>query len=56
MTIQHRGETRKRLVATYIDERDRDRLYLLASEEDRSVAAVIRRALRAGLARSEERR
>jgi predicted transcriptional regulator len=57
VTIQKRGATNKRsLIGAYIDTHERDRLYLLAQAEDRSVSALIRRALRAELARSEERR
>ena len=44
------------LVSAYIEEADRDRLVPLARDEDRSVSAVVRGALRAELARSDERR
>jgi hypothetical protein len=43
---------RRALIAARIDRTERDRLFTLARAEDRSVSAVVRRALRAELERS----
>jgi post-segregation antitoxin (ccd killing protein) len=53
--IQNRTKDRA-LVAAYVNLDERDLLFRLAREEDRSVSAVVRRALRAELARSQEQR
>jgi hypothetical protein len=53
--IQNRTKDRA-LVSAYVNLEERDQLFSLAREEDRSVSAVVRRALRAELARSQEKR
>lgn len=55
-TYRGRRMRDRSLVSAYIDAEERERLYTLAREEDRSASAILRRALRAELARSEERR
>ena len=54
MKIQNRGSAAKEraLVAAYLDLDERERLFTLARLEDRSVSAVVRRAVRAELERS----
>ena len=52
MKIQHRGGATKDLVAAYVDLDEREELFTLARLQDRSVSAVVRRALRAELDRS----
>ena len=43
------------LVAAYVDADERDRLFRLARIEDRSVSAVLRRALTAELQKAQAR-
>jgi post-segregation antitoxin (ccd killing protein) len=52
--IQHRGGATKEraLVAAYVDLDEREELFTLARLQDRSVSAIVRRALRAELDRS----
>ena len=50
------GVRERALVAAHVDVEERRRLFELARLEDRSVSAILRRAVRAELERSEEER